>query len=163
MRSTPFVMRACRVRPHATAADPPDPRLPVRYAAPSPAQVIRRITRNGSLDARLLPTDRHLQRWAVGQGTGLENTERALIPVSHLTPLDDEQAVLTDQVILSAPEHWRRFIHRWYRSDCSVDQLGQEFGLGRDKLYFERRLVLAYLLGRLEAIGIHLSTFEPIA
>jgi hypothetical protein len=161
-RLYPFVMRGrARVRERPTAADPPDPRirrLPTH--APSPAQVIRRITRANALDPRLMPIDRHMQRWAVGQGSGFPDPERALLPVSNLTPLAPDVDIATDQIVLSTPSHWQHFVVRWYRSDCSVDQLADEFGLKRDKLFLERRLVLAYLLGRLTAAGIRITTFE---
>lgn len=163
-RSYPYVMiNRPRARERPTAADPPDhriPRLPMH--APSVAQVIRRITRSNSLDPRLMPTDRHMQRWAVGQGSGMDDPERALFPLSRLTPLDPLTDIATDQIVLSTPDHWRHFVVRWYRSDCSVDQLAQEFGLKRDKLFLERRLILAYLLGRLTAAGIRITTFEAI-
>jgi hypothetical protein len=149
------------VSERATADDPPDhriPRLPTHE--PSPAQVIRRITRVNALDPRLMPTDRHMQRWAVGQGDGLPAPDRALFPVSRLTPLSPDVDILTDQIVLSAPSHWQRFIIRWYRSDCSVAQLAAELGMARDKLFVERRIVLAYLLGRLSAAGIRITTFE---
>jgi hypothetical protein len=152
-----------RPRKRPTAADVPDPRIPqLPTHAPSVAQVIRRITRANSLDPRLMPTDRHMQRWAVGQGSGIPDPERALLPVSRLTPLSPDVDIATDQIVLSSPTHWQHFTYRWYRSDCSVDQLAQEFGISRDKLFFERRLVLAYLLGRLTAAGIRITTFEAV-
>jgi hypothetical protein len=150
-----------RIRERTTADDPPDHRIPgLPFHAPSAADVIRRITRANSLDPRLMPTDRHMQRWAVGQGSGMDVPECALFPLSRLTPLDPLTDIATDQIVLSTPDHWRNFIGRWYRSDCSVDQLANEFGLKRDKLFVERRLVLAYLLGRLTAAGISVTTFE---
>lgn len=129
--------------------------------AATPAAVIRRITRHNALDPRLMPTDRHMQRWAVGQGDGFPASDRAMYPISRLTPLAPDVDIATDQVVLSSPPHWRRFTVRWYRSDCSIDQLASEFGLRRDKLFVERRLVLAYLLGRLTAAGVRITTFEP--
>jgi len=130
------------------------------YPAPTSIDVIRRITRQNALDPRLMPTDRHMQRWAVGQGTGLPNTERALMPSSTLTPLPTAEAIVTDQVVLNSPGYWRRFVVLWYRSDCSVDQMAGELRCARQRLYEERRIVLAYLLGRLTAAGIHIATFE---
>lgn len=134
------------------------------WTPPVPLDVIRRITRANSLDPRLLPTDRHMQRWAVGQGTGLPNDERALYPRANLTPLPTGESIATDQVVLAAPGYWRRFVVLWYRSDCSVDQLREQLGnISRDRVFDERRLVLAYLLGRLTSVGIRVATFEPQA
>lgn len=132
------------------------------YTPPADLAVIRRLTRQNSLDPRLLPTDRHMQRWAVGQGTGLPNDERALYPQATLTPLPRTESIATDQVVLDAPGYWRRFVVLWYRSDCSVEQLRDQLGgISRDRVFDERRLVLAYLLGRLTAVGIRVATFEP--
>lgn len=137
--------------------------LPV-WAPPASIEVIRRITRQNALDPRLMPTDRHMQRWAVGQGTGLPNDERALYPRANLTPLPTPEAIKTDQVVLAAPGYWRRFVVLWYRSDCSVDQLRERLGgISRDRVFDERRLVLAYLLGRLTSVGIRVATFEAEA
>lgn len=157
-----YVMRGRpRERERATAEDPPDNRIPrLPTYDPSPAQVIRRITRQNSLDPRLMPTDRHMQRWAVGQGSGIPDPDRALFPESRLTPLPLDVDILTDQIVLTSPDHWRRFLVCWYRSDCSVEQLAVDLGMKRDKLFIERRIVLAYLLGRLTASGIRISTFE---
>ncbi len=144
-----------------TVKDAPDHRVPaLPYRGPSPAQVIRRITRPNALDPRLAPTDRHMQRWAVGQGSGFPDPDRALYLQSRLTPLAPEVDIETDQIVLASPPHWRRFIKLWYRSDCSVQELADALEMGRDKLFIERRIVLAYLLGRLTAVGIRISTFE---
>ena len=133
------------------------------FRDPTPADVIRRLTRVNSLDPRLLPTDRHMQRWAVGQGTGLPNADRALHPKTTMTPLPELEAIITDKVVLAAPSYWRRFTVMWYRSDCSTDQIATAFRMSRDKVFIERRLVLAYLLGQLSAAGIRLSRWEPEA
>jgi hypothetical protein len=157
-----FVMFGAPGRPkRATADDPPDARVP-KLPSPAPVsmQIIRRLARPNALDPRLAPTDRHMQRWAVGQGTGLPNPDRALFLQSNLTPLAPEVDILTDQVVLTAPAHWRKFTALWYRSDCSVEQLAAKLDMGRDKLFIERRIVLAYLLGRLTEVGIRLPTFE---
>jgi len=159
----PYLMHSPpRPRKRATASDPPDHRVPLLpAAAPSAPEIIRRITRPNALDPRLAPTDRHMQRWAVGQGSGFPDPERALFLQSNLTPLALEVDVATDQIVLTTPVHWRRFIKLWYRSDCSVEQLAKDLDMGRDKVFVERRIVLAYLLGRLTAVGIRLSVFEP--
>lgn len=161
----PYVMLSSpRPKRRPTAKDAPDPRVPPAPAAvPSRAQIIRRITRPNALDPRLAPTDRHMQRWAVGQGSGFPDAERALFLASNLTPLPPEVDVATDQIVLTTPAHWRRFVKLWYRSDCSVEQLASDLNMGRDKVFIERRIVLAYLLGRLHSAGIRLSVFEPSA
>lgn len=161
-KSYPYVMRGpAKVPEHRpTALDPPDHRILRVEHTITKAQIIRRLTRPNALDARLAPTDRHMQRWAVGQGSGFPDVDRALYAQSRLTPLAPEIDVQTDQIVLATPSHWRSFVVRWYRSDCSVQQLAEELGMSRDKLFVERRIVLAYLLGRLTSVGIHLSTFE---
>jgi hypothetical protein len=142
-----------------TVDDPPDTRVQPPTHRLAAAQIIRRLTRPNALDPRLAPTDRHMQRWAVGQGSGFPDAERALFVQSRLTPLTPEVDIATDQVVLSAPSAWRRFIVLWYRSDCSVDQLCEALRMGREKLFIERRIVLAYLLGRFGGVGIQIPIF----
>ncbi len=104
-----------------------------------------------------------MQRWAIGQGSGLPDPDRALFPQSKLTPLSIDDDIRTDQVVLTSPKQWKIFITLWYRSDLSSQQLADELGMKRDKLFNERKLVLAYLLGRLTAVGVQIATFEAIS
>jgi hypothetical protein len=123
--------------------------------------VIRLMARANALDPRLLPTERHLQRWAVSQGSGLPlPSELAdILPRTKLPPLPDDQAVVTDQAILHSPRYWQRFVHSWYRSPKPAEVIAGELGLSRASVYDERRLVLAYFFGRLTEAGIPLASF----
>lgn len=139
-------------------------RLPVEidllFRPPASAEVIRLLTRQNALDPLLMPTDRHMQRWAVGQGTGLPNPDRALFVRSRLTPLPDPEAIATDKVVLTSPADWRRFVNLWFLSDCSTDQIAERLRMSRRSVLEERKVVLSYLLGRLTGAGVRISYFE---
>lgn len=136
--------------------------LPV-WVSPTPAATLKLLLRQNALDPRLMPTDRHLQRWAVGQGTGLSNPDAADgPPKAHLDPLPQDQSIVTDQVIIHSPTNFRRFVHDWYRSSMSVEQIAERLGMTRQTVYLERRIVLAYYLGRLSEAGISIATFEIV-
>jgi hypothetical protein len=128
----------------------------------TPADVIRRISRQNALDPRLAPTDIHMQRWAVSGGSGLplEQAEAELLPRSVFSPLPDDQAIVTDKIVLAAPDHWRSFIHDWYRSPKPTNLIAESMGLRRRAVYEERRIVLAYLLGRLTGAGIRIPSYR---
>lgn len=123
-------------------------------------QCVKSLTRQNAFDPRLQPVDHHLQRWAQSQGSGLPAEPE---DVDHLasrfkfSPLPDEDAVLTDIIILSIPDDWRRLIVMWYRSNLTVAVIEQKMGMKRTRLYKEIGLILAYLLGRLPEAGVKLS------
>lgn len=123
----------------------------------STAAAIRAMLRQNAIDPWLQPIDRHMQRWAESQGAGLPNPDRALMLRSKLPPLPAEEAIATDQVVLSTPRPWRIIVKLWYRSDCSVQQICEDLGIGRSVLYCERKVALAYLAGRMVGVGIRLD------
>lgn len=131
----------------------------VGFSAP---EAIRRITRQNSLDVRFVPTDRHMQRWAQSQGADLPLDAELgdAIPKVKLPPLPDDQAVITDQIVLDAPEYWRDLIFSWYRSPKPTDVIATELGCKKTQIYFEWKLVLAYLLGRLTEAGVRLPSYR---
>lgn len=137
--------------------------LPI-WVEPTPAAVIRRISQLYAIDPRLIPTDRHMQRWAAGEGAGLPDADAALLPTRlRLDPLPIEIAVVTDQVVLRAPPFVRDFADRWYRYCWDVKRIGERLGGDRQRVIEERSVVLAYLLGGLTAAGVRLSVWEPVA
>jgi hypothetical protein len=130
-------------------------------------EVIRRITRRNAQDPRLEPTDRHLQRWVVSLYGGIEGYVKSVpfddsIKVSkfRLPPLADDVAMITDQVVASAPSYWERFIHNWYLTSKPIELIAKELRCQRTAVYEERRLVLAYLLGRLTEAGVRIASYR---
>lgn len=131
------------------------------WAPPTDAALIRRITREHALDPRLAPTDRHMTRWAASQGSDLplDPARADSLPRTRLPPLSPTEAVVTDQIVLRSPDHWQRFIVAWYRSPKPTEVIAEEIGVSLRQVFDERRLVLAYLLGRLHEAGLIVATF----
>lgn len=133
--------------------------IPPVYVGGSSAIVIRKITRQNALDPRLEPTDRHMQRWAESQGSDLPN-ESDLPPKVRLPPLPEPVAVVTDQIVLHSPDYWRDFIFSWYRSSKPIEIIAKDLGCEKRSVYFERKIVLAYLLGRLTQAGVRIASYR---
>lgn len=123
------------------------------------AGVIRLIARQALVDARLLPTDRHMQRWAVSQGLGLPvGPEFAeALTRTRLSALPDDEAIVTDQIVLRAPYSWRHFVFSWYRSPKPRELIAVELHIPVSAIGAEHQLVLAYLCGCLVGAGIPLD------
>jgi hypothetical protein len=132
----------------------------------TPAAVIRRIVRQGALDVRLAPTHRWMQRWAVSitGGSPLPGLARidAAEARSRFPPLTDEEAVITDKVVLQSPYRWPEFIEDWYRSDIPAEDLGPRYGIARTQVYVEHKIILGYLLGQLLNCGLHIPAFPGL-
>ncbi|MGH8266221.1 MAG: hypothetical protein ACRETH_01605 [Steroidobacteraceae bacterium] len=117
-----------------------------------------------SLDARLAPVDRWLWRWAASVGSGLPGSI-APDPALHsrVPPLNDDEAIVTDGIVTHAPYGWPSFLHTWYRTDKSTQQIAQKFGLNRSSALLEHQVVLGYVLGQLYALGVRLPRFPGVA
>lgn len=96
------------------------------------------------LDPVLLPTDRLLSRWAVSQGSDEylhgwnEVPERSRPP-----PLDDDTAIIVDQVVMHSPVQTREFAKRWYfRPNEPLSGLAKALGLHRDTVQMRWRSTL---------------------
>lgn len=112
---------------------------------------------NGSvlkiLEPELVPVDRILQRWAVAIGHGLpteawDDRRKSLPP-----PLDDELAVIVDQLVLRSPGKTKRIIFAWYKSPVPVASLAKSLSMSRQSLYVAWRLSLNYMRWRFESAG----------
>lgn len=156
MKPRPFVMGHRRTD-HRMTGEPE----PV-YVGFSDPEIIRRLERQNRMDLRLLPTHRHMQQWAESQGADLPVDPDAGdgIPRTKLPPLNDDYAVITDQIVQTVPEDWRNFIFSLYRSPKPTEVIAEEFGWKKTQVYFERKLVLAYLLGRLTEAGVRLASYR---
>ena len=129
---------------------------------PAPIEVIRRITRKNALDPRLEPTDRHMQRWAISLCGGITVPRLAQLKIApigpRVPPLSSDAAAATDRVVASSPDHWRLFIESWYCSSKPSEVIALEMRCEKSALFIERRLVLAYLLGRLTSDGVRIAS-----
>lgn len=124
---------------------------------------IRRLTRQNALDPRLEPTDRHMQRWSVSRHDTLDElgfNSFDVIPASRfrLTPLADDIAAVTDRIFAQTPTFWRDFVWDWYCTNKSTDLIAAHAQCTRASIYTERRIVLAYFLGRLIQAGVRIAS-----
>lgn len=124
---------------------------------------VRRLTRQNALDPRLEPTDRHMQRWSVSQHMTLAELgfTGAEIPTAskfRLTPLADDIAAVTDRIYAQTPIFWRNFVWDWYCTDKSTELIAKQAQCTRASIYTERRIVLAYFLGRLIQAGVRIAS-----
>lgn len=150
-------MRPRRV--HSSIEVPP---VIIGVSAPD---ALRRITRRNAQDPRLEPTDRHLQRWVVSLYGGIEGDVKS-VPFDdalkaskfRLPPLADDVALITDQVVATSPNYWERFVHNWYLTSKPIEVIAKELRCERTQVYTERRIVLAYLLGRLTQAGVRIAS-----
>lgn len=160
----PFLMRG---PPHQTErrpdiSQPPDRRIPeVRVDPLSPA-VIRMMTRERALDPRFRGIDRYLWRWSVGQGSGLplDADDADGLPESKPTPLARDESIVVDMAILHSPEWARDFVFMWFRSPATLDEIAERLKCRARAVWDERKLVLAYYLGRFTELGIRVPTWE---
>lgn len=135
--------------------------LPLAFRAPVAADRIRSIQRQHMLEPRLWGVDRHMQRWAVGQGAGLSNPDSALLLRSTLTALPEDDAITTDLIVCKLIPHWRNLTHWWYRSEKSIEQIADGLKTTYDGVLLERKILLGILLGSLRYSGIRIPIYEP--
>lgn len=88
------------------------------------------MTACSRLPAPLVPADRIVQRWAVAIGYGLYAPEAwDAAKQSKPPPLDDDTAIVVDQIILKSPAKTRKFVQRWYKTPLPLQVLAEEFGM----------------------------------
>lgn len=167
-KSRPFLMRG---KPHVTESrptihQPPDWRVPEvkRQRLLTPSQ-LRMLTRDRALDPRFRGVDRYLWRWSVGQGSGLplDADEADGLPEARPTPLAPDEATVVDMTILGSPGWARQFVFMWFRSDTTIEEMAERLQVRSRAVWDERKLVLAYFLGRFVELGIHIPSWEPDA
>lgn len=89
-------------------------------------------TASYNLRPELKPVNRILERWAVGEGSGLPDDDYNPPLKSKPTPLDDETQVIVCEVInrrISSVS--RKLIVKWYRSTDEMPTLREKLGFMR--------------------------------
>lgn len=164
----PYIMRGA-ARPSAarpTVLDPPDRRM---AANPEPNKLsveqLARLASASITDPRLRAIDRCFQRWAITHGDREAVPGWAMLDLGVRTssdkplPLDDAESLIIDAAIRTAPAWAEKFIRLWYAAELSAQDMQIALKIGtRDAVYGERKIVLAYFLGRLVEAGIEFPT-----
>jgi hypothetical protein len=147
--------------PRPTMRDAPDARLNHPVPSKLTAAQLRALSRHNALDRRFRGMHRLLERWSIGQGSGLPLGSGTFSnPTTRPTPLSPDESVVADLAVLHSPDWVRRFIFVWFRSDKSPEQIGEELDLSRREVYYELKLVLAYCLGRFTELGFKVPEWE---
>lgn len=122
-------------------------------------------------DPRLRMVDRYFRRWAVTHGDRDLDTPgiAQLDPLyrrSHAKPteLENAESLIMDAAVKTAPSWAAEFVKLWYRAEASVAEMQEKFAIARrQSVYEERKLVLAYFLGRLVEAGMRMPTLGEVS
>lgn len=111
------------------------------------------------VDPYLATTDRIMQRWAVGHGSGLPKTDedwdKAVVKAldadvfspepSRPPGLDDATQVVIDLIVHGSPVLIKAFVRQWYLTDVPCVVLAQQRGIHHEDVYMEWRATLNFL------------------
>lgn len=134
------------------------PSVHERAQAQSVAEVKRRASRPvlkpfaglDILEPELEPVDRVLQRWWSSVGSGLPNPDVDPPADSPPPPLDNDCAIVMDQIVCQCPGKTRRFIRLWYTTAIPCQRIGQLMGLTDDRsLHLGWRVTLLFVHWRI--------------
>jgi hypothetical protein len=109
----------------------------------------------------LKATDWILHRWAASVGDGLYDAPWDDVPVSKVPLLNDQTAIVVDQLIMRSDERTKRLIGYWYRTSLPKTVIARRLGVGRDTIYARWNASLWYLRERF--IASPLSDLRLIA
>lgn len=105
-------------------------------------------SRTGIVPAEFATTDRICQRWAVSVGLGLPTDIWQDIVASRPPPLDDDTAIVVDQIILKSPTKTRKILVKWYRTQLPNTVIAEQLALTPRTLETAWKLSLNYLQWR---------------
>lgn len=104
--------------------------------------------RTGLCPVEFATTDRICMRWAVSVGLGLPTDLWQDAQCSRPPPLDDDTAIVVDQIILKSPEKTRRVIVKWYRTQLPNTVIAEQLHLTPRTLETAWHLSLNFLQWR---------------
>ncbi len=104
--------------------------------------------RTGVVPVEFATTDRICQRWAVSVGLGLPTDLWQDAMQSRPPPLDDDTAIVVDQIILKSPEKTRKILVKWYRTQMPNTIIAEQLHLTPRTLETAWKLALNYLQWR---------------
>lgn len=99
------------------------------------------------LPAHLMPVDRIEMRWAVSIGSQFALDTWDDTPVAKPPPLDEETAIVVDQINLNAPYRQGSLLRSWYKSGVSSGVIASNLGVSRAGLFVEWTAALTWLRG----------------
>lgn len=102
-----------------------------------------------------------LERWAVSVGDGVYGIAWEDVPQSKVPPLNDQTAIVVDQLIMRSGDKTKRLIGYWYRTPLPKTVIAQKIGVDRDTIYMRWNAALWYFRDRF--ISSPLSDLRLIA
>ncbi len=96
----------------------------------------------------LKATDWILHRWAASTGDGLHDAPWEDVPQSRVPVLNDQTAIVVDQLVMRSPDKTKRLIGYWYRTPLPKTVIAQKIGVDRDTIYVRWNAALWYFRDR---------------
>lgn len=171
-KSRPYVMPGVRwpgIAPRKTVEDPPDYRITQVRVPALAADVIKIKLRHGPIDPYLRGIDRCMWRWTVTPGTTMPGPMLAQVQFSYgqssrPTALGDRDCEMVDRAVKESPGPYKQVVILWYRTDRPAQEIAQMLGSQRRQTAYDRlNLALAYMLGRLEQMGLRGLRLDTVA
>jgi hypothetical protein len=106
-----------------------------------------------TVPAEYATTDRICQRWAVSVGMGLPSDIWQDAIKSRPPPLDDDTAIIVDQIILRSPDKTKRLVRGWYCTGQPNSVLADRLNLTERTLMTAWHLSLHFLRYRFSESG----------
>ena len=97
----------------------------------------------------LIPTDRILHRWARSVGIGLRDCPWDEVPFNRAPELDDQTAIVVDQLILRSPA--RKLTELWYRTSMPGREIARRIRCDEDSLVLRWNAALWHYKGHFES------------
>jgi hypothetical protein len=119
------------------------------YAASVLKSMLGQAT-TGVIPRELLTTDRIMQRWSVANGCGLPTERWDDSRVSRVPPLDDDTALLVDQIVLKLPPKTNKIVVHWYCKPLPTSEIARMVGMSPRSLEKSWLLSLNFLKYKFE-------------
>lgn len=116
-------------------------------------------TTTGVIPRELLTTDRIMQRWAVANGSGLPTERWDDSRVARVPPLDDDTALLVDQIVLKCPPKTNKVLVEWYCRPLPTAEIARSLKMSPRSLEKSWLLSLNFLKYRFEGSN-HLTLLK---
>ncbi|MEP7314264.1 MAG: hypothetical protein ABI859_16895 [Pseudomonadota bacterium] len=126
----------------------------------NPAQVRKALlgeAATGVIPRDLLTTDRVLQRWSVGSGSGLPSDTWDDTPRSRPVSLDPDTWFVVDKEIRSVPRTTNRIVVGWYCTPAPTKVIAERLGFTRAQMYQALGITLNFMKYRFEG-----SKYAPL-
>ena len=98
--------------------------------------------------SELKSTDWILERWAVSVGDGLYDAPWDDVPHSRAPPLNDQTAIVVDQLVMRSGDNTKRLIGYWYRTNLAKTVIAKKIGVSREAIYQRWNAALWYFRDR---------------